>query len=116
MKAKVINVFLVLSLFLMVSCGGGGLKTKLVGTWEVTKIGGNEQKASIIFILSKDGTYQIQMPDKTEKGKYEVNEKDKTFTLTNEADGKKEEHTKVNLTKEGMETETSNGKFEFKKK
>jgi hypothetical protein len=114
MKAKVINVFLVLSLFVMVSCGGGGLKAKLAGTWEVTKVDGKEiNDASMTF--AKEGTFEQKSGNKSRKGKYEVDEKAKTITLKPE-EGDEEKMTDVKVEKDVLTCKDEKNSFEFKKK
>ncbi|MCU0444118.1 MAG: copper resistance protein NlpE [Microscillaceae bacterium] len=116
MKAKVINLFLVLSLFVMVSCGGG-MKSKLAATWQLEGIEGMEmtdkmKEATLTF--AKDGSFTENM-DKADKGKWELNEKEKTIVLKYEG-GKERKLTELALDKDKMTVRADGKGFTFKKK
>jgi hypothetical protein len=117
MKTNFLNVFIVLSLFFLVSCGGG-MKSKVVGSWELVKlkgeaIGDNLKGATLTF--SKDGTFEQSAAGQTRKGKYEVDEKAKTITLKPE-EGKEETITEVKVEKDMLSGKNDNEVAEFKKK
>lgn len=83
---KTAYIWLLLISFAFVACGGGGVKGKLVGSWEVESIDGKTSKQKSTMEFRKDGSFVQSVGSKSRGGKWEVSKDDKSVTIIPEKD------------------------------
>lgn len=114
---KLTYLSLIVLAFVFTACGGG-VKDKLVATWEVETMGNEEAKGQMkgaTITFTKDGGFEQAAGNNSRKGKWELSKDNKSITLKPEK-GENETLTIDKLEKDKFEFTNEGKKFGLKKK